>query len=342
MLPSLKHTFPYCLLFCVVIACSTAPKTEGVWTVAYIIDVNGGKSHLGQKTLYDFEGDSLNIVHVGNQQTGEIEDIRIVEKCFLQKKPWRYTFVSEDSSEFILSHVSEDSIVLSASYYPVQLVLKPLPENLNKPYTQADLISKVFKSEVPGISHRIDFIDSTYMINTLGDYSEKIRWSLVNYKGHQFLNTNSFYLLQTLNSETNGKIILTNQYVATNANTYVQIKPKYKKEELYGNWLINNGEPLTYTPTGRKKKMGLSIDAENIMTHRKIIDPGTSGWQLSNDGQYIYQTDGVILYRIIDLTDSTLVLKDIKTLSFLEEISEETLKILSTNFVTKYIRGSFD
>lgn len=342
---SLRNITLCCLLSCLIWACDRAPKIDGVWNLTYTIDKEGKKAHSAQKTLFDFEGDSLKIIWIGNQQTGDIEGTYLAEQGFRKKNPWRFTVVSEDSSDFVLSIVSKDSLVLSSSYYPEQIVLKPVSRFIHKPFRRSNLIGKAFKSEAPGISHTLDFIDSTSLVNTLGDYTEVVKWSLVDYKGHQFLNSDSFYLLQSLQHDSNSNIILTNQYTGTNANAYAQMKPKYKREQIYGDWLINEGKPVIFHPSGRQRKMGLSIGDNYINQHSKVIDPfiypEMGGWKLSNDGQYIYQPDRrTILYKIIDLTDTTLSLKYIINTETV--LSEETLDKLSTNFVKKYVRGQLD
>ena len=74
-----KFTFSIVVLTILFVSCeySTAPK--GVWQMAYTLNDNGQVVEVYDKHVFDFGGDSLSIVQIGNSDLGNYEEL-VIEK----------------------------------------------------------------------------------------------------------------------------------------------------------------------------------------------------------------------------------------------------------------------
>ena len=227
-------------------------ELDGVWILAYsLTDRNPEPVYV--KTLMDFDKDSIAMISVGDLSTGNLAQVQVEKSKFRLKKN-KLTFADEQFKIFY----SPDSLIVEPEYESnSRLVFKRLNPKLKAKEINSNCFKGSYVIKGEKYQDNICFLNDSVLIHT-GDNNMNFpakRWSVVTYKGFQFLNIHDiFNPLTVIKSCTTDKVVLVYSYQKVLEFEMKTTGTLIKKEKLIGHWKEIRSNLKPPTPTHLEEK----------------------------------------------------------------------------------------
>ncbi|MEN7549443.1 hypothetical protein AAG747_16085 [Rapidithrix thailandica] len=280
---------------------------NGIWRLAYTQEE--GKINIPVKdyTLWDFEGDTLNLVTVGDPDMGTFDSLTI------QRFGVRYEHNEMQFDDQVFSVSStEDSLVLQNQ--SISFIFKRLDLKASTPSKTASACLKgSYLIRGKNYQDSLEFLNDSLLIHTGEFHSNNPvkKWAVVTYKGIHFLSIqNIFFPLTAITSCSEQQVVL--NHLAKNVDWILSpTKSTRQKSELIGSWTATPTYPLPPgTDTAKPfHQIAFEQDSVRIQRFKKVQK---LKWNLTEDGKRIYFMDKILKkggsWKIIECTDQHLTL----------------------------------
>lgn len=311
--------------------CTPSGKLEGVWYLAYTqTDSNKPEPSL-QRVLFEFKGESVNLVSIGDFSTGDLGAINIEQGKYILTDA-SLTIGSKDQMQFGII-ISKDSLILTSKEIPNHsTVLRRIDPSLQNSHVEAECFIGSYLIQGNNYEDSIEFINDSIVLHT-GKYNANFpadKWEIITYADFSFLNIHDELSPLTVIKSCSAKGVILESPTNTNGTiTLTPIKATKNASIFYGKWIEieqDNSRPLPPLPPGSKKEDRLlhiefskdSIIVNNYKGNKKMP------WGLSNDGKRIYFMEKILKnegsWKVLGITEDTLTLRISSHSGFREDI----------------------
>lgn len=182
----------YLLLLVVSASCIKDNEVENtIW-----LDVSLPHLLSPRTQLFDFHGDSVSIVEIGDGETGQIDTALVF--TFYNIKDDNYLKLVNEKDTLLINIVSSDSsnmnleVLNTKEQRTTKIQLQKLSSNEEQSVSKEDLAGKIFTVD------NIEFVKWLHFYDDYSLFDERYQgqydWTIVNYKGIEFLNTTNSVL----------------------------------------------------------------------------------------------------------------------------------------------------
>jgi hypothetical protein len=306
---------------------------SGIWCLTQSINDKKKTFDTSHKAFFDFNKDSVELVTIGDLETGDYSKINITKGAYYYTNSSLTLKADRDQMKFKVTK-ENNSIYLSNKKLNINNVeFKQLDTTLKNQVITKDCFKGSYLITSPNYKDSIDFINDSVLLYT-GEYSINFpakKWEIINYKGFNILNIHkSLNEIIIIKSCSKDNIDLVSPFFNDLRLTLRPTSSDIHKNDLYGNWIeISNSEIKPPLPPGLnpgEELLKLEINSESIkktVRRRKTINK----WEISNDGKRIYFTDKLdqftdesFSWKILNLEEDKMTLKIISSNGFTEEI----------------------
>ena len=182
-------------------ACNQENKLDGLWYPAYKQRENGNPEPLNEKLLLDIKGDSCYSITIGNQATGDLNEIIIKGHSYDRGNNTLYF----DYRNFY-AILKGDSLTLKpiGKIDSFEILNTIVLRKLNLKYKNTQCLNKSFKGSFvmsgENFTDSLDFINDSNLIHT-GEWNLNLpanKWEIINYQDFNFFYIHDYVFPLTL------------------------------------------------------------------------------------------------------------------------------------------------